>query len=288
MLMFVFLAGIFVVLLVVAGVIVVGLRGEGLLEKRDQIALVHLRGVVMDARDIVDQLERYRKDDRVKAVVVRIDSPGGAVGPSQEIYRGLKTLQETKTVVASMGTVAASGGYYAACGAERIFANPGTITGSIGVIVQYPYLGELFDKLGIGEEVVKSGEFKDMGSPVRELSPEERELIQSLVDDVHGQFVEAVAESRDLPPEQVRALADGRIFSGRQAKELGLVDELGGLVDAMRTATELAGIAGEPQVIEPREERFSLLRLLLGQDMEGRLKNRIDIGRPFIGYLFRP
>ena len=288
MLMFAFLVGVFVILLVVAAVIVVGLRGGGILEKRDRIALVRLRGVVMDAGNVVDQLERYRKDDRIKAVVIRIDSPGGAVGPSQEIYQGLKALQETKTVVASMGTVAASGGYYAACGAERIFANPGTITGSIGVIVQYPYLGELFDKIGIGEEVVKSGEFKDMGSPVRELTPEERELIQGLVDDVHRQFVEAVSESRDLPKEQVRALADGRIFSGFQAKELGLVDELGGLVDALRSAAELAGIAGEPQVVEPKEEGFSLLRLLLGRDMEGRLKNNIDIGRPFIGYLFRP
>ncbi len=235
--------------------------GGGDLTARDKLALVRIEGVITESEDIVRQIKKYREDSSIKGIVLRIDSPGGAVGPSQEIYKEVLKTTEGKKVVASMGGLAASGGYYIASAANRIFANPGTITGSIGVIMAFSNFEELMKKLGLKTTVIKSGKFKDVGSPVRELTEEERKILQNVSDDIHGQFIEAVAKGRNLKIESVKELADGRIFSGRQAKESGLIDELGTLEDAISYATKLAGIKEKAKIVQERKEKNLLLRL---------------------------
>ncbi|OGW06786.1 MAG: hypothetical protein A2889_03250 [Nitrospinae bacterium RIFCSPLOWO2_01_FULL_39_10] len=235
--------------------------GGGDLTARDKLALVRIEGVITESEDIVRQIKKYREDSSIKGIVLRIDSPGGAVGPSQEIYKEVLKTTEGKKVVASMGGLAASGGYYIASAANRIFANPGTITGSIGVIMAFSNFEELMKKLGLKTTVIKSGKFKDVGSPVRELTEEERKILQSVSDDIHGQFIEAVAKGRNLKIESVKELADGRIFSGRQAMESGLIDELGTLEDAISYATKLAGIKEKAKIVQERKEKNLLLRL---------------------------
>ena len=217
----------------------------------------------VSARKVIAQLEKYRDDDSVKAIVLRVDTPGGTVVAAQEIHGELMRLRAGagKKIVVSMGDLAASGGYYVACAADRVFASPGTLTGSIGVIMQFPNYQGLFGKIGLGTNTIKSGEFKDVGNGAREMSERDRKLLQGLVDDVYAQFVEAVAAGRRMSPEQVRPLADGRVFSGRQAKQLGLVDELGDLDAAIAAAGKLAGIEGKPEVIRetPRRGIWELL-----------------------------
>ncbi|HBA26193.1 MAG TPA: signal peptide peptidase SppA [Nitrospinae bacterium] len=235
--------------------------GGGDLTHRDKLALVRIEGVITESEDIVRQIKKYREDSSIKGIVLRIDSPGGAVGPSQEIYKEVLKTTERKKVVASMGGLAASGGYYIACAANKVFANPGTITGSIGVIMAFSHFEELMKKLGLKTTVIKSGKFKDAGSPVRELTEEEKKILQSVSDDIHGQFIEAVANGRNLKIELVKELADGRIFSGRQAKESGLIDELGTLEDAISYATKLAGIKDKAKIVQERKEKNLLLRL---------------------------
>jgi len=229
----------------------------------EKVAVVEIRGVIIDPQPIVEKLIKFRKNDQVKAIVLRIDSPGGGVGPAQEIYAEVKKVQRDKKVLVSMGSVAASGGYYIACAADKILANPGSITGSIGVIVESLNVEELFQKLGLRSTVVKSGKHKDIGSPLRKMTREEQRLLQEVLDSVHEQFIRAVAEGRKLPLEKVRSLADGRIFSGDQAKALGLVDGLGNLQDTIAMAAQMGGIKGEPGVIYPEKKRFSILDLLL-------------------------
>jgi len=194
---------------------------------------------------LTEALDRFQDDDNIKAVVLRINSPGGAVAPCQEIYRAVKALK--KPVVASMGSVAASGGLYVAAGGDVIMANPGTVTGSIGVILQSVEIAEAMDKLGLKSQTVKSGPFKDIGSPFREMRPEEKDLLQSVVEEVYEQFLADLASGRPkLKPEELRRLADGRIFSGAEAHRLGLVDELGGFEDAARLAAAMGGFKLEP------------------------------------------
>lgn len=230
---------------------------------KDRIALIRVEGVILDAQTTVGDLKKYGESPSVKAIVIRIDSPGGGVVPSQEIHDAIKRLRNktNKAVIASMGTVAASGGYYIAVATDRIIANPGTLTGSIGVIMELANLEGLLKKIGVQNVVVKSGRYKDLGSPFRQMRPEDRRILQSVMDDVHRQFIEAVAEGRSLEVAEVQPLADGRVFTGRQAKEANLVDELGDLQDAIRFAADLAGIEGEPKVVEPRK-RFSVRDLL--------------------------
>jgi protease-4 len=230
----------------------------------DKVIIVEIEGVIIDALDITKELNDLAERDDVKAVVLRINSPGGAVGPSQEIYSGVKRLRKVKTVVASMGAVAASGGYYAAAAAEKIIANPGTITGSIGVMVEFVNAKELLAKIGIEGYVVKSGKFKDLGSPLRKMDAEENRMLQGLVNDVNGQFIAAVAEGRGLTEDVVRGLADGRIFTGAQAARLGLVDQLGDLTDAINLSARLAGIEGKPYVIYPDRRGMNLLEKVFG------------------------
>ena len=220
-----------------------------------KIALVHINGLLMDSSRTVRQLSKYRRDPKIKGVIVRIDSPGGSVGPSQEIYDEIHKIREAKKIVyASLGSVAASGGYYIACAADYILANPGTLTGSIGVIMAFNNLEELAKKIGVAPAVIKSGEFKDSGSPLRPLESKERKLLQNVVDDVHGQFVQAVSSSRNLSEEEVRLFADGRIMTGRQALKFKLIDEFGGLEKTIEVMGKKMGIIGYPSILEEKEE----------------------------------
>lgn len=225
---------------------------------QDRVALIRIEGVILDAQATLSELKQYSENPLVKAIVLRIDSPGGGVVPSQEIHDAVKRVKNksNKAVIASMGTVAASGGYYIAAATDRIIANPGTLTGSIGVIMEMANFEGLMKKVGVEGVVIKSGRFKDVGSPLRKMSDEERKLLQSVMDDVHHQFIQAVADGRSLEVSDVEPLADGRIYTGRQAKEARLVDELGDLDDAIHIAADIAGMEGEPKVVEPRK-RFS-------------------------------
>jgi protease-4 len=228
----------------------------------DKIGVIPIDGAISESIDITTELVRLKKDSGIKAIILRINSPGGSVGPTQEIYREVRKTIQTKKVVVSMGSVAASGGYYIAAGADKIVANPGTITGSIGVIMHFVRLEELLNKIGIDLEILKSGEFKDMGSPNRELTEREKELLNALIADIQGQFEEGVAEGRNLPLEKVRQIADGRIFSGSRAKELGLVDVLGNFQDAVEIAKNLAGIKGEVTLVYPKQDKMDLWDLV--------------------------
>lgn len=229
----------------------------------DRIALIRVEGIILDAQQTVGDLKKFGESPSVKAIVLRIDSPGGGVVPSQEIHDAVKRVRDknNKAVVASMGTVAASGGYYIAVATDRIIANPGTLTGSIGVIMELANVEGLLKKIGVQSVVVKSGRYKDIGSPFRAMGEEDRRILQTVMDDVHRQFIEAVAEGRSLDLADVRLLADGRVFTGRQAKAAKLVDDLGDLQDAIKLAADLAGIEGEPKVVEPKK-RFSLRDLI--------------------------
>jgi protease-4 len=241
-------------------------RKGGLLVS-DKIAIVPVTGVITDSQSIVEQLGEFKKHRKVKAIVIRIDSPGGGVGPSQEIYEEIKKARREKKVIASIGSIGASGGYYVACAAEKIVANAGAITGSIGVIVEYANVEELMDKIGLKGVVIKSGKYKDIMSPLRNITDEEKSLIQNVVNDIHDQFISAVAEGRHLDKAKVEAIADGRIFTGVQAKKLGLVDALGNLQDAVQMAAKAVGIEGEPELIYP-EKKLSILDYLLGKTLQ--------------------
>jgi protease-4 len=246
-------------------------RGESpRLASGPRIGVVDVKGPIgmgrgsVESEPVLKLLKRYGEDSDMKAVVVRIDSPGGAVGTSQEILDGLRRLAEDKVVVCAMGNLAASGGLLVAMGCDRIVAQPGTLTGSIGVISTFPNVNGLLRKIDVQMNTVTAGKLKDAGSPFREFSDADRSYWQELADRIHRQFIQAVAEGRDLPVEQVEKFADGRVFTGEQAVELGLVDELGGFQDAVDLAKELAEIRGEPRLIFPPDERSRFLEELLG------------------------
>jgi protease-4 len=230
----------------------------------DKIAIVEVRGVITQSSGVIEELHQYLEDDGVKAIILRVDSPGGGVGPSQEIYREIMRIKSDskRKVVTSMGSVAASGGYYIACASDLIVANPGTITGSIGVVMQFSNFEELLKKIGIKGVVLKSGEHKDIGSPFREMTPEEKRIMQEVLNNVHQQFIQAVAEGRKLDRSKVAEIADGRILTGEQAKNLGLVDRLGNLQDTIDITAKLAGIVGKPNVLYPKK-KISIWELLM-------------------------
>jgi protease-4 len=262
-------------LVVLAVVLFVGLSmlalawwGQGGLWFGEKVGVVEIKGLISESRPILKQLDRYREDSRIKAIVLRINSPGGAVGPSQEILREVEKIRKEKKIVASLGTLAASGGYYIACGAHLIMANPGTATGSIGVVMQFANVEQLGKKLGLDIYALKAGRYKDVGSPFRPMTPEEKAYLQNLLDNIYQQFLRDVARNRKIPLEKMRRLAEGRIYTGEEAKKLGLVDEFGNLPDAIEKAGRLGGIKGKVEAVYPEKERFSLLRWLLDQDSD--------------------
>lgn len=264
------------VLLLAAGCILVAgwlLNGEeDNVKPGSAVGLVEVKGMILDSKEPIRQLRHFMKKDDIKAVVLRIDSPGGVVGPSQEIHDEVKKLAAKKKVVVSMGSVAASGGYYIAAPATLIYANPGTITASIGVLIKFSNIEGLMDKLGIKSTTIKTGQYKDAGSPNRTLSAEERAMFQAVIDSTHEQFVRAVAEGRKLSLEDVRLIADGRILSGEQAKAVKLVDKLGNMQDAVAEAGRLAGITGEPSLALPPKRKVNYLQMFMegpGQSIGG-------------------
>ncbi|MFH2066767.1 MAG: signal peptide peptidase SppA [Pseudomonadota bacterium] len=253
----------------------------------EKVGIVEITGVIIDSKSIIENIKTFREDDSVKAIVLRIDSPGGGVGPSQEIFHEVRKTAKQKKVITSMGAVAASGGYYIAAGSNGIMANPGTITGSIGVIMGYTNFQEIFQKIGLIPVVIKSGEFKDMGSPVREMTTTEKKLLQGFVDQIHHQFVKDASKGRSMDLQEMMSLADGRIFTGEEAKGLGLVDRLGNLEDAIEWAGRLGGIKGKISRIYPEEKGIDLLKEMMGSSVRQIFENTF---RSHItsGYLFQP
>lgn len=227
-----------------------------------KIGVVEITGVISGSRQAIEQLIELRRDPSIKAIVLRIDSPGGAVAPSQELYRAVERARKDKKVVVSMGTVAASGGYYIAAAADKVYALPGTITGSIGVISEYPEFAALLDLARVGVRTIKSGAMKDVGSPLRAMTDEERRFLQGVVDSIYAQFVEDVAKGRKLDVNELKKIADGRILTGAEAKQLKLVDEIGNLEEAIEGAAQLAGAEGTPVPVFVKPKRSFLSEML--------------------------
>lgn len=266
LLLFGFLFSIFFlfVLLVVAG------AGGDMQVTGEGFGVVEVLGPIMDGKEAVEQLEEFERNDNIKGIIVRVDSPGGAVAPSQEIYRAVLRAREKKKVVISMGSTAASGGYYIACAGDRIFANPGTVTGSIGVITQFTNFEELLDVAPVDVNTVTSGEYKDTGNPFRKFTEDDRAFFKQLVMNIYDQFVRDIAAARKMDEEEVRALADGRVYTGEQAKENGLVDELGGLREASEYLAKEVGIKDDKiELIYPPSDDEELFRKLLQGATQG-------------------
>ncbi len=279
---FLFLISVFLVVFI--GFLVWLVIPEQFFASPNRIGVIEVRGVIDNVQDSLKAIKEFRKDPNVKCILVRIESPGGGIGASQELYREIRRTIEEKPVVASLGGIAASGGYYAASAANRIVANPGTITGSIGVISYFPNLRELLDKLGISATIIKSGRFKDTGNPDREMTQEEKDLLQATMDQAHRQFIRDVARGRNLSEEKVRDVADGRIIMGETAQQLGLVDELGNFEDAVKAAAVLGMIEGDPDLIYAKKKRRSLLDFLIGSEMSEQIAGYVNGSVNFLRY----
>ena len=238
-----------------------GING-GIVSPKGNIGVVEVTGPIISSQKIIEDIQWFMDDDEIKAIILRVDSPGGGIGPSQEIYRELMKNRDTKPVIASMGSVAASGGYYIACATQGIVANSGTITGSIGVIMEYANIEQIVQKIGISPVVIKSGEFKDMGSPMRALKESEKKLFQNLVDELHAQFVSDAAAARDMEMDVMSKLADGRVYTGQTAMKLKLVDRIGNLDDAVQWAGKIAAIEGELTPVYPKADKMTLFKKL--------------------------
>jgi len=279
-----------VAIIVISLLVVRGTGGSGYDDLKaggEKVGIIEIKGVIADSKEVIHHLKRFREDKSIRAIVLRIDSPGGGVGPSQEIFREVRKTVKVKKVVASMGAVAASGGYYIAAGTDGIVANPGTITGSIGVIMGFTNFQQLFRKIGLVPVVVKSVEYKDMGSPVRDMTDDERKILQDLSINIHRQFVKAISEGRKMELSKVESIADGRIFSGEQAKEMLLVDRLGNLEDAVEWAGQLAGIKGEISSVYAPEKKTTLLKYLIESTVK-EFTNQYVNTQLYAGYLYRP
>jgi protease-4 len=256
----------------------------------DKVGVVSVNGVIYDSMEITEQLGDFGRDDSIVAVVLRIDSPGGGVAASQEIYDAVIELKKKKKVVASMGSVAASGGLLIACAADKIVANAGTITGSISAIMQFANFEELLKKIGLKSSVVKSGKYKDIGSPLRDMTREERKIIQDLIDDIYNQFIDVIVRDRNIPRKQVIAIADGRVFTGRQAKEYGLVDYLGDMASAAKIACQLAGKDGNYDLVYAKNKSASVLDYVFesaANQFSRSLREKAESWGG-VGYLYRP
>lgn len=253
----------------------------------DKIAIVEVNDVIMISEPAVEQIKKFREDKSIKAIIVRINSPGGGVAASQEIYEEIKKTRDSgKIVVVSMGSIAASGGYYIACGSNLIVANPGSLTGSIGVIAQFISIKDLADKLGIKETTIKSGELKDAGDPFRDINDKDKQYFQDIIDNTFTQFLDVVAKERKMNKDTLMKYANGRVFTGLQAKEYGLIDSLGTFEDAVRITAKLAGIEGEPRLVR-KKKKFSIFEELLGTKLEDvtNLKNKL-FEEPILQYKF--
>ena len=257
----------------------------------EKVGVVLVEGIITDAREIVQQLGDFGKDDSIRAVVVRIDSPGGGVAPSEEIYGAILELKKKKQVVASMGSIAASGGYLIACGANRIVANHGTLTGSISAIMHFANVEDLLKKIGVRSSVIKSGKFKDIGSPSRDMTAEEKALLQSLVDDIYDHLLDVIARDRKINKEELRKIADGRIFTGRQAQKEKLVDELGDLAYALNLAGKMAGIQGKPEAVYPAKKKSTFWELIFQNAVSSivsELRGRESSKQMGLFYIYEP
>lgn len=262
-------AGAFFLVMIVLTLIISLLKGDSV--RGEKIAVIEIDGVISSSKEINKSLNYFNDRKDIKAIILRVNSPGGAVGPSQEIYSEVLRIKKNKKIIVSMETVAASGGYYIAAAADSIVANPGTITGSIGVIIEFMNFEGLFSKVGLKGTVIKSGKFKDTGSPLRDMRVDEKKYMQSVIDDVHSQFVDAVVEGRNLKRADVVKIADGRIFTGNQALKLGLVDSIGNLTDAVNVAKTLVGISGDHHLVYP-DKKVSLMEALTGANPKDSLK----------------
>lgn len=249
-----------------------------------KIGVIPLEGTLDDSGPILSQIVQFREDRSIRAIVLRVNSPGGRVAPAQEIYKEIQRTTRTKRVIVSMGDVAASGGYYVAAAADRIVANPGTILGSIGVIMEFLQVQELLKKAGVGVEVLKSGEFKDIGSPHREMTAQERALMMEMLHDIQAQFIQAVAQGRKIPREEIEQIADGRVFSGKRGKELGLVDQLGNFQDAVNLAKRMTGIQGDVTLVYPEKPSIGLLELLAETTARGMIRAFQELLGPRMAY----
>jgi protease-4 len=255
----------------------------------DKIAIVEINDVIVSSEKTVEQIKRFREDKSIKAIILRINTPGGGVAASQEIYEEVKRTRDSgKIVVVSMGSIAASGGYYIAVGSSLIIANPGTLTGSIGVIAQFISIKDLAEKLGINQTTIKSGHLKDAGNPFREMNDSDKAYFQDVVDNSFGQFLDVVSKERKIDRETLLKYANGRVFTGLQAKEYGLVDSLGTFEDAIRITTKMAGIEGEPRIVREKK-KFSFFEELLGSKIEDvtDLKGKL-FDEPILQYKFAP
>ncbi len=275
-----------ITLLVVIGMGSAGLSGLDPIGG-PKVGVVRIEGVIYNADETIQAIKQFREDDDVKAILLRIDSPGGGVGPSQEIYREVRKTITNKKVAVSMGSVAASGGYYIAAGADKIMANPGTITGSLGVIMQYTDFSELLKTIGLAPVVIKSGAYKDIGSPVRPMTEPERKILEDFTAKIHEQFKRDIAEGREMEMEKVNEVADGRIFTGEEAKDLGLVDRLGNFEDAIEWTGRLGGIEGEVRPVYLPERERSFLTLLT-ESITKVVSNRLTDSEINAKFLYRP
>lgn len=273
--------------IVISLIVVMGIKystQDDISDAEEKVGVVEVKGYIADPQDTIQDIRRYREDKSIKAIVIRIDSPGGGVGPSQEISRELQRTLQDKKVIASLGAVAASGGYYIASAASGIVANPGTITGSIGVIMGFTDIQGLLQKIGVTPVVVKSGEYKDIGSPVRTMTDSERTLLQTFSDQVHRQFITAIAEGRHLEYEKVASVADGRILTGENAHELGLVDRLGNLEDAIAWAGEMGGITGKVSAVYAKDNKHTFIKRLAESSLH-EIMSQLSAYHLFAGYV---
>lgn len=274
------------------GLMFIGMMSEGgeiEFASGGNIGVVEVFGVIDEplGRKVIDQIDKWSESGSIKAMVIHVNSPGGGVAISQEVYDAILRAREQKPIVAAFASVAASGGYYIACATDRIIANPGSLTGSIGVILQFHTLHELMNKVGIGTETIKSGQMKDVGSYAKEMSNDERLMLRAVVMDSYEQFVNAVAQGRGMEKDDIYPLADGSIFTGLQAENLGLVDTLGGLHEAVMLAAELAGLDGEPKVVRPFERKKFTWFDLLDQVLPGfEVPEPHELIGPQLMYLF--
>ncbi|MBV6478973.1 MAG: hypothetical protein HGGPFJEG_01733 [Ignavibacteria bacterium] len=257
-----------------------------------KIAVVDLNFTIFTSEPIVRQFKKFGEDKSIKAIILHVNSPGGGVAASQEMYEAIKKVRDSgKPVITSVASLGASGAYYAACGGNIIVANQGSLVGSIGVIMNLMNFREMAEKLGISETIIKSGELKDAGNPLKELSENDRKYFQDIVDNSYSQFLKVVSDNRKIEIEKLKEYANGRVFTGLQAKEIGLIDSIGTFEDALRIAGNMAGIEGEPSIIREKERR-NLIERILDTFSDNNLKSIKDdfknefLDQPILQYRF--